>query len=342
MAESRPRWSACCRCVLRSICFTLWVSVAWATLLHVSEMSPRFKPPTPAQRVAAAGSTGALPERLRRALEPGQDFQPVPNPGAADWLANHPEPGQTFEQFGQSRPNRPDQHRNKLYLQPLGTFDESLAPSLDQLRRFTTAFFMMDVRLLPLLDLGRTHITSRRNPRTGQVQLLTGDILDLLKTRLPADAFALLGVTMMDLYPDPNWNFVFGQASLRDRVGVYSFARYGPQFYGEPVTAESRRLMLRRSCKVLAHETAHMFGIEHCIWYACLMNGSNHLAESDARPLHLCPVDLHKLQWSTEFDVVERYRRLRDFDRHAGFEDEVEWLDKRIGFITRTAIGDAH
>ena len=191
--------------------FTLLVSIAWATLLHVSEMSPRFKPPTPAQRVAAAGSTGALPERLRKALEPGQDFQPVPNPGAADWLANHPEPGQTFEQFRQSRPNRPDQHRNQLYLQPLGTF-ESLAPSLDQLRRFTTAFFMMDVRLLPLLDLGRTHITSRRNPRTGQVQLLTGDILDLLKTRLPADAFALLGVTMMDLYPEP-------------RTGISSLAR---------------------------------------------------------------------------------------------------------------------
>ena len=50
----------------------------------------------------------------------------------------------------------------------------------------------------------------------------------------------------------------------------------------------------------------------------------------------------HKLQWSTGFDVVERYRRLRDFDRQAGFEDEVEWLDQRLGFITRTAIGDAH
>jgi archaemetzincin len=117
----------------------------------------------------------------------------------------------------------------------------------------------------------------------------------------------------------------------------YSFARYAPQFYGEPQTANSPRLLLlRRSCKVLAHETAHMFGIEHCIWYRCLMNGSNHLAESDARPLHLCPVDLHKLQWSIGFDVVERYRRLREFDRQAGFEDEAEWLERRIGFITRT------
>jgi archaemetzincin len=33
---------------------------------------------------------------------------------------------------------------------------------------------------------------------------------------------------MEDLYPEPSWNFVFGQASLNERVGVYSFARYGP------------------------------------------------------------------------------------------------------------------
>jgi archaemetzincin len=76
-----------------------------------------------------------------------------------------------------------------------------------------------------------------------------------------------------------------------------------------------------------------MFGIEHCVWFRCLMNGSNHLAESDARPLHLCPVDLRKLHWSIGFDVVERYRRLLEFHRQEGFEDEAQWLDKRLRFI---------
>jgi archaemetzincin len=76
-----------------------------------------------------------------------------------------------------------------------------------------------------------------------------------------------------------------------------------------------------------------MFGIEHCVWFRCLMNGSNYLAESDARRLHLCPVDLRKLQWSIGFDVVERYRRLLDFYRREGFEDEAQWLDKRLRFV---------
>jgi archaemetzincin len=230
-------------------------------------------------------------------------------------------------------PNRPDNHRGKLYLQPLGTFNESDAPPLDLLRRFTAAFFMMEVVVLPPADLAQDHITSRRNPWTGQSQLLTGDILNALTARLPKDGFVLLGITMMDLYPDPSWNFVFGQASPRDRVGVYSFARYDPRFYGAAPTADSRQLMLRRSCKVLAHEMCHMFGIEHCVWFRCLMNGSNHLAESDARPLHLCPVDLRKLQWSIGFDVVERYQRLLSFYREEGFEDEAQWLEKRLRFI---------
>jgi hypothetical protein len=56
------------------------------------------------------------------------------------------------------------------------------------------------------------------------------------------------------------------------------------------------------------------------------MNGSNHLAESDARPMP-CPVDLRKLQESTDFDVVEWYRGLLDFNATAGFFEEASGSD---------------
>jgi len=303
------------------------------TILLLLAMEWRFTPPSRAQQLAAIGLTTALPQPLQRAIEPQDDFQPLPEPGPDDWLANHAELGQTFDQFTRALPHRPDNHRSKLYLQPLGTFDESGAPSLDTLRRFTAAFFMMEVVVLPPSDLARNPITSRRNPWTGQGQLLTSDILDALQARLPKDAFVLLGITMTDLYPDPRWNFVFGQASPQQRVGIYSFARYDPRFYDQAPTADTRKLILRRSCKVLAHEMCHMFGIEHCVWFRCLMNGSNHLVESDARPLHLCPVDLRKLQSSIGFDVVERYRRILNFDRQEGFEDEARWFEKRLRFI---------
>ena len=37
---------------------------------------------------------------------------------------------------------------------------------------------------------------------------------------------------------------------------------------------ERQRLILLRSCRLLVHETSHLLGIGHCIYYSCCMNGS--------------------------------------------------------------------
>ena len=37
--------------------------------------------------------------------------------------------------------------------------------------------------------------------------------------------------------------------------------------------------MLRRATKLLVHELAHVYGVDHCIYYACVMNGTGHLVE---------------------------------------------------------------
>jgi archaemetzincin len=60
------------------------------------------------------------------------------------------------------------------------------------------------------------------------------------------------------------------------------------------------------------------------------MNGSNHLQESDSRPLSLCPVCLRKLQSNIGFDVVVRYHRLQQFYRNVGFNFEQDWITKRL------------
>ena len=292
-----------------------------------------FQSPGPEARCDAVGDLAGLPAVLQRAFaadDPG--FDPIPSPGPDDWLAVHPEPGQTFNQFKASRPNRPTASRRMIYLQPLGEFVADRSPSIEKLREFAAAFFVMEVKTLPAVSLDAAKITTRRNPETGNRQILTADVLDFLKARVPTDAFCLLAITMEDLYPEASWNFVFGQASLRERVGVYSFARYHPAFYGESISQErnAEMLVLRRSCKVLAHETGHMFGLAHCTFFDCLMNGSNHLAESDRRPLHLCPVCLRKLQWSIGYDVLQRYKALERINRADGFSDEADWLSRQV------------
>lgn len=293
-----------------------------------------FKPLGDAERLRAIGSTKGLPETLRLTFDSGTDFEPILVPKSGDWLAEHFEPGQTFEDFARSKPNRPHKSQSMIFLQPLGRFPRK-GPSIETLKDYAARFFCIEVNLLPPLDMDEPPFTARINPYTGKRQILTTDVLVALRKNLPRDAFCLLAITMEDLYPHPSWNFVFGQASLRDRVGIFSFARYDPAFYGEARRKDDQTLLLRRCCKVLAHEMAHIFSLHHCIYFKCVMNGSNHLRESDFRPLHLCPVCLRKLQYSIEFDVVDRYEKLLRFYHKAAFEDEALWIWKRLKKITR-------
>ncbi len=284
----------------------------------------------PEERLRAIGETDELPVPLKSAFDPDKDFEVLSQPQPGDWLWQYAEPGQTYPAFLASGANVPDSTRNVIYLQPMGPFPEVGSPSLDQLQVFTAAYFSMEVRVQPAIEFDGAGLTFRANPHSGQQQYLTGDILNLLITKLPDDAYCMLAVTMVDLFPESSWNFVFGQASLQARVGVFSFARYDPLFYGGERDKTYETTLLRRSCKLLAHEAGHMFGIRHCIWFNCLMNGINHLRESEEKPIHLCPVDLRKLQHSVGFDVFHRYRSLARFYRSAGLLKEARWVEGRL------------
>ena len=310
---------------MKGIIFT--VSFFWIIAVC---FAMNFKPPGEKERLKAIGSLSELSETLKSAFKEGSDFEPVPIPAPGDWLYEHPESGQAFTDFVNSNPNKPDKKRNRIYLQPLGDFPKERSPSLEKLKDYASTYFFLEVEILPPLDIKESMLTVRINPYTGTRQILTTDILNILKKNLPERAFCLIAITMEDLYPHPSWNFVFGQASLVGRVGIYSFARYDPTFYREERGKDYKKILLWRSCKVLVHEIGHMFGIKHCIYYSCAMNGSNHLKESDARPHHLCPVDLRKLHYSVGFDVIQRYRKLRSFYDECGFEEKEKWIRKRL------------
>lgn len=310
-----------------------WLLVVCGGLVCTADDKARieFRPPAAAERLRALGPTGHLPQGLRRALEVTEGFDPVPAPSASDWLGAHAEPGQTFAEFERSRPHRPDNKRRVLYLQPLGDFDEN-APRLEALRACCAAFFSLETRVLPAIDLVEVRAQSRVRA-SGHTQYVSGDIREFLRTKLPEDGYSLLGVTLADLYTIHNgkpWNFVFGEASLKDRTGVFSFARHDPTFFGSPPNAETPRLRLRRAVQVLLHETCHMFGMQHCVHYHCVVNGSNSLAESDRQPLHLCPVCLRKLQSSVGFDVARRYEALRGLYETFELRDEAEWTANQL------------
>lgn len=293
---------------------------------------PILRRPVVPARLRAIGPVDELPADARRAFDPGPDFRPRPTPAPGDWLAQHKERGQTFDAYARAGANRPDAARHVLYLQPLGELSTD-APPLDDLVAVVHAFFQLEVRVLPAMDVAAAGATERINRHTHRPQLLTTDLLRFLAGRVPTDAYALMAVTMVDLYPADDWNFVYGQATFVDRVGVQSFARYDPAFLGDARPADWQRTLARRAAQVLVHEITHMFGVAHCVYWDCVIAGVNHQAEADAHPLHLCPVDLRKLWWAVGFDLARREDELAAAWHRLGQDDEAAWSTRRAAWI---------
>jgi len=258
-------------------------------------------------------------------------FSPMPKPEPGDWMEAHPEPALSFGQYTASAPLRPRVARHTIYLSPLGTMAPKDRARMDVLREYMEVFYTLPAKFGPAASL--EGVTSRDRPMFGRTvrQYLTSEILDkTLPPLLPQDAFCLQAVTMEDLYPDPKWNYVFGQAMLDARVGVYSLVRFYPAFWGQKESEAAEQKGLRRSLATLVHEAGHMFGVWHCQKYECVMNGSNSLSESDRRPIHLCPECLKKFRWNIGFDVVSRYEGLKAFYASHGMAAEAAWVEKRL------------
>jgi archaemetzincin len=252
-----------------------------------------------------------------------------PRPG--DWLERFPETGTTFDEYVRSSPVGRTARRERIVLQPLGPFRDEERRLLETLREYTAAFFDCPVIVAPDLPLPQKGRRARTEDGRRWTQHHTQVILhELLAPRLPDDAIAYLGITMGDLYPEAGWNFVFGEATLDERVGVYSLVRYLPGFTGEADTPAARRLGLLRSFKVLSHETGHMFGLHHCARFECLMNGTNSLEETDRSAATLCPVCLKKLAWNLRFDVRDRYARLLPIYQREELTELARWTEARL------------
>jgi len=253
-------------------------------------------------------------------------FPPMPVPRPGDWLREHEEPGQNVAQFVADRPNVPRPPRDTIVVQPLGSLASFRGPDLATQREFLALYFGLPVSTRPPIDPDELGVGSRVH--FGTRQLHAGDVLDALVERLPDEAYCCIAVTDIDLFPEPDWNFVFGMANLHERTGVFSLARYDARFFGEP--ASLPLLVATRTFKVLAHEVGHMFAMAHCIEHACVMNGSNNQDESDRSPMHLCASCLEKLHIVVGFPLVERYRELQAFHAAHGLAAEAAWIERRL------------
>lgn len=232
-----------------------------------------------------------------------------------DWLDSQPEDGETFEQYVESKPTLPTTERKTIYIQPIGDFSAGQMRVIELTADYMRAFFDLPVVLKPNRKLQNVPKELQRIQYPNNRQIRASYFVDqLLPTLLPDDAAAMVCLTSFDLYPGDTWNYVFGQASLEKRVGVWSLWRLEKE-NGKPA---SKDLFLDRTLKVAMHETGHMFSMRHCTKYECLMSGTNHLGETDRRPLDTCPECTMKIAWAMKYSPGDRYKKLAEFWRKQG------------------------
>ena len=98
-------------------------------------------------------------------------------------------------------------------------------------------------------------------------------------------------------------------------------------------------MWLARVCRTTTHELGHCFGIDHCVYYACSMQGTASIAEDVRQPPYLCPIDLTKILHATRINMEDRYERIAGFlekyDNNMVFAAYAAWIRARLGDLER-------
>jgi archaemetzincin len=263
-------------------------------------------------------------QTVQQKLTPLYALKSKPMPG--DWMAQHKEPYQSFEQYVQSKPTRSDNVRNKIYITRIGAFSPKQQEIVAKTARYLWLFYGLQIKYLTLDPSTDVLKQSRRYGPENKPQLSTQHLIkEVLAKQLPTDAAVLIGLTATDLYPSKSWNFVFGQASLKNRVGVWSMNRFG-----NPDNPPEYEDCLLYTIKTAAHEIGHMFSLRHCVKYECCMNGSNDLYEVSTRPTYFCPECLTKICWNLRQDPRQNLLRTRKFWMEERNQSLIGFYDKNL------------
>ena len=271
-----------------------------------------------------------IPHNLQTAMKAVEPFfKKMGEPKSGEWLAAFREEGQTFDQYFNGNPTLPTAERRTIYIQPIGKFTDRQRRVIKITAGFMQSFFNLPIKLLR--DKKFQEPLSLKNYRINKFfhvkQIRTGYVLDeILRPNLPTDAAAMIAFTNEDLYPDENFNFVFGQASLQNRVGVWSLYRLDDEV--------DYKKFLERTLKIAVHETGHMFSMAHCTKYECVMSGSNHLLETNAHPLDTCPECVAKICWLANYEPQKRYENLTNFCKENGLKAEAETFRKKAEAVS--------
>lgn len=248
-------------------------------------------------------------------------------PKEGEWLAEHQEDGQSFEKYCAIKPTSISDERNVIYIQPIGKFTSDEHKIVENTVAYVSLFFKLKTLVLPTISENEIPANKKRI-KYGIEQLDASYINNkILPSKIPKDGIVLMAITAKDLYPSANWNYVFGLANYKKRTGVSSFNRF--------LTNDDYTLCLDRTIKTAVHEIGHMFSMSHCKHAVCLMNGVNHIVESDSKPNVLCSECLKKLSWNLKYDDKLRLKGLISYLKEHDLEKDAVILQQQLDVILK-------
>ena len=304
-----------------------------------------FRIPTPLLRKASFDCSGE-PTFWAKSISHEYTifYKPIPPPGPNDWLMNHKEYGQTFNEYKNfgfheiqaikgKMGNKNLIKKEVIYIAPLNyninpLFDENFITSIIV---FCQSYFHdMQFRKLNI-EINHKNVEYRKY-EDGSYQINACTLIEKIYKKMPEDAYCLIGITDVDIYNDVRvikpreWiyypppyknNFCYELNSYKYWVSLCSIARFDPMFSKDsPPSSEEEKAasffkLLKRSIKMVVKNISHMFGLKNCIFFSCVMNGFGSMKEFDSRPVEICPCCLRKIFTN----IVRKYHRLDDGKR---------------------------
>lgn len=247
------------------------------------------------------------------------DTLSTPQPG--EWLYEQQEFGQSLEEFRDDTPIDSNNADATFYILPIDIIHEEEFSLIADVATYLTTIFGYEVTVMPSMTAQLFPPHYFRDEQLNSQLLLD----EIIRPLLEQDALGLMGITQRDIYPGDGWNFVFGQANTKEKIGITSFARYG-----DYDTDSARQLVLNRLIKTTTHEFLHMLGLQHCIQFACVLNGSNSLDESDKKPSIICPECLAKLDIIFPAFTEKYFPASLQFYQKYQFNEEQQFCERVI------------
>lgn len=244
---------------------------------------------------------------------------------ADEWRGKFREPGQTYNQY---------LHEFRkvgggLMVQPVGSLPMDQKMALGHVLETMSAFFGVPVKCAPAIPLASLPPGCFRLSG-GRRQINAEALMEqVLEYKLGSGVSSVIAYTTLDLYPGDKWPFesAYGWSSFSNGTAVLSTRK---------ILSDSRAdrgLNLLRIVKLGVHELAHTLGIKHCKNYSCLMNGCSDLAESDSKPLVLCPDCLAKLSLATGRDPRQHLSEMYELCKEKGFSTENRYYYRAVQLL---------